>query len=337
MEVTILLLNNNYASTALGPIEVFYAAGQLWNTLQMIEPHPCFRVTVASIDGKSVMSPYGVGLSPQAAMRDVKHTDLIIVPASGLELDAELNRHADLLPWLREWHAKGCYIAGICSGAAYLAEAGLLDGRQATTHWALAAMYEQRYPQVTWRTDLFITEDRRVLCCGGVYGAIDLSLYLVEKFFGHELAVQCAKALLVNMPRMHQSGYAVLPVGRPHADEAMRVAEAYIMQHFASDLSIEALAKRACMSPRTFMRRFKAATGRAWGNYVQTLRITIAKELLEDGGHSVQAVSSAVGYDDIGFFRTLFKRLTGMPPGEYRAQFARKPEFHTSHAAAPLD
>lgn len=337
LDVTILLLNNNFASTALAPIEIFHSAGLLWNTLKGTEPHPRFRVTVASIDGKSVMSPYGVRLSPQEAMLDVEHTDLIIVPASGLELDADLNRHVAMLPWLREWHAKGTYVASICSGAAYLAEAGLLDDRQATTHWALTEMYERRYPQVRWRTDMLITEDERVLCSGGVYGSIDLSLYLVEKFCDHELALQCAKALLVSMPRMHQSGYAVLPISRPHADEVIQAAEAYIMQHFASDLSIEVLAERACMSPRTFMRRFKAATGQTSGNYLQTLRITIAKEMLEDGGRSVQAVSSAVGYDDIGFFRSLFKRFTGMTPGEYRTRFARKTEAYASHTSIPLD
>jgi transcriptional regulator GlxA family with amidase domain len=337
LDVTILLLNNNLASTALGPIEVFHTAGKLWNTLQGIEPHPRFRVTVASIDGKSVMSPYGVRLSPQVAMRDVEHTDLIMVPASGLDLDRDLDRHAAMLPWLREWHAKGTYVASMCSGAAYLAEAGLLDGRHATTHWAFAEVYERRYPQVRWRTDMLITEDGRVLCSGGVYAAIDLSLYLVEKFCDHELALQCAKALIVGMPRTYQSGYAVLPISRPHADEAIQAAEAYIVQHFASDLSIEILAARACMSPRTFMRRFKAATGQTSGNYLQTLRITIAKEMLEDGVRSVQAVSSAVGYDDIGFFRSLFKRFTGMTPGEYRIRFARKTEDHASHTPMPLD
>ena len=321
MDVAIALLNDNYASTALGPIEVFHSAGNLWNSLTRQEPEPRFQVTVASLDGASVKTPYGVSLSPQVSIDKVKHADVIIVPASGLDLDAQLVRHAGLLPWLSKWHQNGAYVAGICSGAAYLAEAGLLDGRLATTHWAVADAYAERYPRVNWQPDMFITEDQRVLCSGGVYAAIDLSLYLVEKFCGHNLAVQCAKALLVDMPRTHQSGYAVLPLSRPHSDAPIRDAEMYMEQHFARDLPIERLAGRANMSPRTFIRRFKAATGHVPGAYLRTLRITIAKEMLEDGTRSIQTVSSAVGYEDVAFFRTLFKRFTGMTPAEYRSTF----------------
>ena len=323
LDVTVVLLNDNYASTALVPVEVFHSAGLLWNTLKGERADPRFRVTVASVDGKSVRSPYGIRLSSEASIADIHHSDLVIVSASGLDLDAQFARHATLLPWLRECHDQGAFVAGICSGAAYLAEAGLLDGRQATTHWAVADALARRYAKVHWRPELFITEDQRVLCSGGVYAAIDLSLYLVDKFCDREVALQCAKALLVDMPRTYQSGYAVLPLSRPHSDERIRNVETHMQQHFASDLPVERLAQRVNLSSRTFVRRFKAATGRQPGNYLQMLRITIARDMLEDGTRSVQAVSSAVGYDDIAFFRALFKRFTGMTPAEYRARFSR--------------
>lgn len=322
LDVTVILLNNNYASTALGPIEVFHSAGQLWNVLRGDEPEPFFRVKIASIDGDSVTSPYGVSLSPQISIRDVQTADIIVVPASGLDLDQQFAQHRDLMPWLSNWHSKGAYIASICSGAAYLAEAGLLDGRYATTHWAVAEAYKNRYPNVNWRPEMFITEDQRVLCSGGVYASIDLSLYLVEKFCDHEVALKCAKSLLVSMPRQHQSGYAVLPLSRPHSDDKIRSSEIYIDEHFARDLTIEVLSDRVSMSPRTFLRRFKSATGRNPGEYLQSLRITIAKEMLENDDRSVESVSRAVGYEDSAFFRTLFKRHTGMTPGEYRTKFA---------------
>lgn len=322
IDVCVLLLNDNFASTAIGPIEVFHSAGSLWNELTGGEVAPPFRVTVASLDGGAARTPYGIGLAPEVAMNDVTHADIIIVPASGLDLDAQLDRHAAMLPWLRAWHAKGAYVAGICSGAAYLAEAGLLNGRQATTHWAVAEAYAQRYPDVRWQPDLFITEDERVLCSGGVYASIDLSLYLVEKFCGHDMALQCAKALLVNMPRTHQSGYALLPLSRAHEDERIRAVEAFMAERYARDLPTEMLAGRAHMSPRTFVRRFKKATGQLPGQYLQRLRVNIAKEMLEQRHRPVKAVSSAVGYDDVAFFRRLFKRLTGMTPAQYRASFA---------------
>lgn len=321
LQVTILLLNGNYASTALGPVEIFHSAGRLWNLLQGSAPEPLCNVTTASVDGASVKSPYGVELSPQFAIDEIVHTDLIIVPSLGLELEAQLVRHARLLPWLQHWYHQGAYLAGICTGTAYLAEAGLLDGRKATTHWAVAEDYARRYPHVKWHPELFITEDERLCCGGGVYASIDLSLYLVQKFCGHEIALQCAKSLLLNMPRTHQTGYAVLPLSRPHSDEAIHKAEQYIEQHIAQNLSIERLAVLVNMSTRTFIRRFKAATGRLPGNYLQAMRIEYAKRMLEEGIRSIQSVSSAVGYDDLAFFRKLFRRFTDMTPAEYRASF----------------
>jgi len=333
LDVVVILLNDNYASTAIGPIEVFHSAGLLWNALKGETPHPRFRVTTASLDGKPVTSPYSVQLVPQASISSVKNADLIIVPASGLDLESQFARHSALFPWLREKGAQGAHIAGICTGAAYLAEAGVLDGRQATTHWAVADQFRRRYPQVNWCPEKFITEDKRVLCSGGVYASMDLSLYLVEKFCGRDVALQCAKALLINMPRANQSGYAVLPLSRPHDDDKVRSAEAYMEKYYARDISIEHLAGDLNMSPRNFLRRFKQATGRLPGEYLQATRVAIAKEMLEDGARSVQAVSAAVGYEDVSFFRVVFKRCTGMTPGEYRENFTGVSCAHPHFAA----
>jgi len=322
LNVTVILLSDNYASTAIGPIEVFHSAGLLWNSLNGAPEQPRFRVAIASLDGQAVVSPYALGLLPQVALRKVRNADIVVVPSSGLELDSQLAHNAALLPWLEKQAAHGAHIAGICTGVAFLAEAGLLDRRQATTHWAVAEAYQRRYPRVDWHPDKVITEDRRMLCSGGVYASLDLSLYLVEKFCGHEVALKCAKALLINMPRPSQSGYAVLPLARPHNDAKVRAAEAYLEKHYAQDVSLELLAHKLGMSPRNFSRRFKSATGRLPGSYLQAMRVAIAKEMLEGGARSVQLVSTAVGYDDAAFFRGLFKRSTGMTPGEYRENFA---------------
>ena len=163
---------------------------------------------------------------------------------------------------------------------------------------------------------------RRIFCSGGIYASTDLSLYLVKKFCGHEIALQTAKSLLLSMPRTCQSGYSVLPLSRPHGDEKVRQTEEYIRTHFASDISIDNLAGRAGMSPRNFIRRFKTATGRLPGAYLQAYRIAIAKELLEEARMPIQNVCLQVGYEDAGFFRALFKRHTGMTPAEYRSNFA---------------
>jgi len=323
LDVTVVLLDDGYASTAIAPIEIFHSAGVVWNWLQGELVRPRFNVRTASIDGRTVNTVRSPSLVPDCAIEDIKHTDIIIVPASGWDVIERIAKNSSLLPWLHKWHSRGAYIAGVCSGVAFLAECGILDGKRATTHWGVAEILRQRYPKVRWQPEQFVTEDGRLFCSGGVYASIDLSLYLVEKFCGHEVALQCAKSLLLSMARGRQSGYSVVQLSRPHSDEKIRQTEEYLQQHFDSDVSIGCLAERAGMGARNFIRRFKAATGRRPGAYIQTLRVSAAKELLETGTSSIQAVSSKIGYEDIGFFRNLFKRHTGMTPGEYRDRFAQ--------------
>jgi transcriptional regulator GlxA family with amidase domain len=323
LDVTVILFDDGYASTAVMPIEVFHSAGSLWQSLNDQSPDARFRVTTASLDGGPVRSPYGgMSITPQCRLADVAHADIVVVPTSGLDLDGKLPANSALLPWLCQRHAEGAYLAGVCMGAAYLAEAGLLDGRRATTHWAVAENFRQRYPKVDWRPEFVVTEDNRLLCSGGVTAAADVSLYLVEKLCGHEIAVQTAKALLLPMPRTHQSGYAILPLSPAHADERIRVIEGYLQENFRKAHTTGELADYAGMSERTFLRRFKAATGQVPAAYLQAIRMEAAKAMLEHDRTSVQTVSSAVGYEDMAFFRSLFKRHTSMTPAEYRDHFA---------------
>ena len=334
IDVPVMLLHGNFVSTTVGPLAVFHAAGRLWNTLQGEPANPQFRVLTASLRGEPVESAYNLRLLPATAMESIGTTDLIVLPAAGLDFDHSFARHRELFPWLRHHASKGAYIAGCCTGAAYLAEAGLLDGHEATTHWATADALKARYPKVKWRADKLVTEDRRVLCSGGVYSSIDLSLYLVRKLCGHEIALQTAKSLVLNMPRACQSAYAVLPLSRPHDDEAIRRAEAYIHAHNDEPLVVANLARDQNMSERTFMRRFKAATGRTPGSYLQATRVAIAKQMLESGSRSVQAVGDAVGYEDAAFFRALFRRETGLTPAEYRERFGGQHMALARHDAA---
>ena len=323
LDVTVVLLEAGYASTAIGPIEVFHSAGVTWNWLQGEPQQPRFRVRTASINGRRVTTLCSLGLTPEFSLSDIERTDIVVLPASGLDVMDRIARNTALLPWLRKMYARGAYIAGVCSGVGYLAEAGLLDGRRATTHWAVAGRMRERYPKVKWQTEEFVTEDDRIFCSGGVYASLDVSLYLVEKFCGHEVALKCAKALLVSMPRSRQCGYSVVPLSRPHADENVKRAEEYLSQHYEDGISVEDLARRVGMSTRNFIRRFKAATGQLPGAYEQALRVSAAKALLEQGGVPIQTVAARIGYEDPAFFREIFKRHTGMTPTEYESRFAR--------------
>jgi transcriptional regulator GlxA family with amidase domain len=322
LDVTVVILPEGYASTAIAPLEVFHSAGVLWQSLRGDEPEPRFRVRVASVDGGEVGGMCGLRLLPEFSIDEIEHTDIIVLTASSRNLADQIAGGTKLLSWLQDWHARGAYIAAICSGAAFLAESGLLDGREATTHWGVADDLRRRYPHVLWRPEQFVTEDGRLFCSGGVYAAADLSLHLVEKFCGREIALQCAKSLLLSMPRHSQAGYAAVPLSPPHSDPQIRDAEAYLQSNFQRGVSIDELAHAVGMSPRNLIRRFKAATGRVPGEYLQALRVATARELLEAGTASVQEICTRIGYEDLAFFRRIFKRHTGVAPAEYRSRYA---------------
>ena len=321
ISVTVVFLENGYSSTAIAPMEVFASAGTLWETWNGDEPSPRFHVTTASAFGQTVRSSELVSISPQRPFADIDKTDLVFVPAAGLSIDAMCDGNAGLLPWLRKMHDQGARIASVCSGVALVAASGLLDGKRATTHWGLVEAFRRRFPQIDWRPELIVTEDDRVLCGGGIYAALDLSLYLVEAYCGHEVAVQTAKSLLVEMPRTYQTEFAVLPLGKEHKDAAVKRAEQWIHSRFHTSFNFDDVAREVGMSARTFIRRFRAATGDTPMTYLQKLRIAAARRTLESSTATIQEVSSAVGYDDVAFFRDLFKRHTGVTPNQYRKSF----------------
>jgi transcriptional regulator GlxA family with amidase domain len=255
------------------------------------------------------------------AIQNIRHTNLIFIPTTGLSIDDVVERNASVVPWLKRWQKRGVAIASVCSGVGLVAATGMLDGKRATTHWALAERFRQKYPNVKWIPELMVTEDGNFYCGGGVHAALDLSLYLVEKFCGHEVAMESAKALLIETPRAWQAGFAVVPLKTEHNDEAISTAQDWLHQNFHRPFPLEAPAHRAGMSLRNFVRRFKQATGDSPLTYLQKLRIAAAKRLLENNHRTMQEISDAVGYQDVAFFRSLFQRHTGVSPSAYRERF----------------
>ncbi len=320
-DVTILFLDGTFSSTASGPMEVFRHAGSLWNLLTGTRQVPRFRVTTASVGGHAVRCDGPIQIKPDAALDDIRKTDLIFIPTTGISIDDVVERNAPVVPWLRRWHKRGAAMASVCSGVGLMAATGLLDGKRATTHWALAERFREKYPNVKWMPELMVTEDRGFYCGGGVHAALDLSLYLVEKFCGHEIAMQSAKAMLIEMPRAWQAGFAIVPLKTEHSDDSISTAQEWLHENFHKTFPLEAPAKRVGMSLRNFVRRFKEATGDSPLAYIQKLRIAAAKRLLESGHRTMQEISDAVGYQDAAFFRNLFQRHTGVSPSAYRRRF----------------
>ena len=320
-DVTILFLDQTFSSTATGPMEVFRNAGKLWNSFTGMPPVNHFRVTTASVDGNAVSCDGPIHIQPTAAITDIRKTDLIFIPSTGISIDDVVERNAPVVPWLRRWQKRGTAIASVCSGVGLVAAAGMLDGKRATTHWSLADRFREKYPKVRWMPELMVTEDHGFYCGGGVNACLDLSLYLVERFCGHDVAMQSAKALLIEMPRAWQAGFAIVPLKTEHSDETISNAQEWMHQNFHQIFPLETPAERVGMSLRNFVRRFKQATGDSPLIYLQKLRVAAAKRLLESDHRTMQEVSDAVGYQDVVFFREIFHRHTGVSPSAYRQKF----------------
>jgi transcriptional regulator GlxA family with amidase domain len=321
MEVTVLFLDGTFSSTAVGPMEVFRHAGTLWNMLTGKREVPCFRVTTASVDGRAVRCDGRILIKPDAALTAIRKTDLIFIPATGLSLDDVVERNAPVVPWLKRWRKRGVSIASLCSGVGLVAATGLLDGKRATTHWGLAERFREKYPRVKWMPELMVTEDGGFYCGGGVNASLDLSLYLVERFCGHDIAMQTAKALLIETPRAWQAGFAIVPLKTEHSDDTISSAQEWLHKNFHQTFRLGDPARRVGMSLRNFVRRFKHATGDSPLIYLQKLRVAAAKRLLESDHRTMQEISDAVGYQDVAYFRGLFQRHTGVSPSAYRQKF----------------
>jgi transcriptional regulator GlxA family with amidase domain len=321
IDVTVVLLEGGLPSTSMAPLEIFACAGSLWAMISGKPAEPLFRVRTATIDGKRTQNFVPVMLEPTMSLADVQRTDLVIIPTAGMDLKVARERNAGVIDWLARRHNKKTGVAGVCTGVTLLAAAGLLDGKPATTHWAIVDYCKKVYPNVEWSADRFITESENIFCGGGLYASIDLSLYLVERYCGHMVAVQTAKSLLLESPRTWQTPFASMPPRSAHGDEPVERAQKWLVSHFRDEVDLDELAVKVGMSPRNFARRFKAATGESLLGYLQRLRIDSAKHQLESAHKSVQEISAQVGYEDVAFFRQLFRRYTGISPREYRTRF----------------
>jgi len=320
--VTILGMRNTVASTVISPMDVFYHAGVMWNYLNGQAFTPYFDVRLVTTNGKPFRCLSGVRLVPDGSIHDVKETDLIVV-SSILNIDKTLSTQGEAVDWLKDCHRRGSQIATICSGAFVLAETGLLDGKSATTHWGFAKQFIRRYPRVDLKVERLITDEGDLYCSGGYNAGIDLSLYLVEKFCGHEVALQSSKSMISELGRTSQAPFAVFQHRKDHNDEHILPIQEWIEENYNKNFSYDSLARQNGMSRRTMERRFKNATGETPLTYQQGIRVEVAKRMLESDRRSFDEITYAVGYEDSSTFRKIFSKQTGLVPKEYRKKFRR--------------
>jgi transcriptional regulator GlxA family with amidase domain len=321
-KITILAMYNTMASTVIGPMDVFYQAGVMWNYFNGQNVTPYFEVNLVTTNGKPFKCLNRVRMIPDGAIHDVQDSDLIVV-SSILDIEKTLSVQGEVIDWLKDRHRSGSQIATICTGAFVLAETGLLDGKTATTHWGFADQFQKRYPQIELKPERLITDEGDLFCSGGYNAGIDLSLYLVEKYCGHEVALQSSKAIIADIGRTSQAPYAIFQFQKDHRDNRILAVQEWIENNFNQNFNYDKLARHHGMSRRTFERRFKAATGDTPLIYQQRIRVEAAKRLLEDGNRSFDEITYQVGYEDSSSFRKVFLKQTRLRPTEYQKKFQR--------------
>jgi transcriptional regulator GlxA family with amidase domain len=231
-------------------------------------------------------------------------------------------RDRDLHAWIRERHGAGTLTASVCAGLFWLGHAGLLASRPVTTHWALEGEVRATFPQADLQPEHLLIDDNDIVTAGGMMAWIDLGLFFVERWQGVDVLTATARHLLIDPGKREQRNYRSFRPNLNHGDEAVLALQLWMEGHVQDDLSVEALSGRARLSGRTFLRRFKAATGLNPNAYVQALRIEKARGLLERTRDPVSTVGWAVGYQDISAFGRVFRSITGLSAVEYRRRFS---------------
>jgi transcriptional regulator GlxA family with amidase domain len=236
-------------------------------------------------------------------------------PLSGVDVSA-------VSGWLTARHEDGATIGSVCAGAFLAAEAGLLNGRAATTHWSYAEKMAARYPSVTVEGDKLLIDDGDIITAGGMMAWTDLGLRLVHRLFGPTIMMELARFMLVDPPGREQRYYSSFAPKLDHGDAPILKVQHWLQKNGARDVSVKTMAGQAAMEPRTFLRRFHAATGLKPTEYCQHVRIGRAREMLEFTKQSIEQVAYAAGYEDTSAFRKVFQKLTGLTPGDYRGRFS---------------
>ncbi len=317
MDVCILAFKGCTSLSSIGPMDLLWTAGRMNGAAG----DAFYNVRLVSTGANPLISPSGLPVYCHATIEEVKSCDLVIVPAFDGDVLSQLSANSPAVPWVRAMHDGGADVASICTGAFVLAEAGLLDGKTATTHWIAQDLFRGRYPQVRILPDQIVVDHGRICTSGGATSFLTLTAYLVEKYQGPEAARLLSKIFLIDMNKGPQTAYAIFSTQKGHGDRPILDAQELIERQVTRELSVVDVATQVNMSTRNFIRRFKAATGNTPIEYVQRVRIEAAKHELESGSEPVDSVASRIGYEDVGSFRSVFKRVTGVSPTEYRKRY----------------
>lgn len=255
---------------------------------------------------------------------DVKHTDLIIIPALSGDALTFTHLNKDFAYWIAQQYKNGSEVASLCAGAFLLAFSGLLKGKQCTTHWLYANEFRYLYPSVNLVDEKVITDQNGLYSSGGCNAYWNLLLHLVEKYTGREMAIRTAKYFVIDLDRNFQSPFIIFNGLKDHEDDVVKKAQEHIEQNYPEKLTVDQIADKFNVSRRTFERRFKKATRHTVVEYIHRVKIEATKKQLEIGRKTVVEIMHSVGYIDTQTFRDVFKKITGMSPIDYRNKYNRE-------------
>lgn len=312
-DVLVLLYDGVQSLDVTGPVEVFAA-------LDRFPGRDGYTVRTVTPGGAPVRTGSGLTLVPDGDLQSARPGPgtTLLVPGGRSTADFEPR----LTDWLRAHGGRAQRLVSVCTGGLLLAEAGLLDGRRATTHWDACEQMARDYPDVAVDPDPIFVRDGPVATSAGVTAGIDLALALVEEDHGRKVALTIARHLVVFLRRPgNQAQFSAQLAAQTARREPLRDVQQWITEHPEGDLSVEALAARARLSPRHFARAFREETGTTPGRYVERVRVEHARRLLEDSAAGVAEISRSCGYGTPEALRRAFVRTMGQSPAEYRRRF----------------
>ncbi|WP_439616481.1 GlxA family transcriptional regulator [Shinella sp.] len=315
LTIAILSLPESGTMAPYGLHEVLGEAGRGPNALRSLRP------TLVAAETGAYETGSGVRVMPQQGLEGGT-ADIVVVCDIHLEpgLSPE-GRWSQEIAWVHRHIAADALVCSACSGAVLLAEAGLLDGAEAASHWIMADLFRDRYPNVKFRPERILCDSGRagrLITTGGASSWQDLALYLIGRFCGAEEAARIARLFLLGDRGYGQLPFASMTRPRQHDNAAIADVQTWLADHYASSNPVTAMVARSGLAERTFKRQFKAATGYAPVDYVQAMRIEEAKQMLETEPLAIEEIAVAVGYEDPTFFRKLFRRRVGVTPAQYR-------------------
>ncbi len=303
-----------------GAFQIFSEVNAL---LVSMEQEPVFQIQLVGLEQEIKQREGKFTISPDVLIPEVKKTDLIIIPAIFGNQNVNSERNAPFIPWIVDQYHKGCEVASFCIAAFFLAQTGLLNGKQCATHWRFAGEFRTQYPEARLVDDKIMTEDSRIFTSGGAYSWLNLAIYLVERYAGRDIAILISKAFMIDLDKHSQSPFIIFSGQKDHKDPLIRDIQEFIEQNYNERITIDELASRFAVGRRNFERRFKKATSNTVLEYIQRVRIEAAKMKLEKGQENVNEVMYSIGYSDIKAFRSTFKKITGLTPVNYKNKYSK--------------